>query len=170
MWHCCGVSSSTVQNKIVSDMTFIYVIGIFSHIFDHYPPHVCIRLHFKDPSLKRMSANREFNPPHYRKNVYIIRHMWLFSETWPHFNVRVIIRIWIKVQICLATVWITPRGHRAVIHEYNSEASNCFALINSYQWELRLVVSLKYYSPTISDFYFKSIVCSSTCLLDQSFG
>ena len=43
-------------------MTFIYVVVIFSHIFDHYPPHVCIRLHFKDPSLKRMSANWEFNP------------------------------------------------------------------------------------------------------------
>ena len=35
----------------------------FFPIFDPYPPHVCNRLHFKDPSLKRMSANREFDPP-----------------------------------------------------------------------------------------------------------
>ena len=32
-------------------------------IFDPYPPHVCNRLHFKDPSLKRTSANQEFDPP-----------------------------------------------------------------------------------------------------------
>ena len=35
----------------------------FFPIFDPYPPHVCNRLHLKDPSLKRTSANREFDPP-----------------------------------------------------------------------------------------------------------
>ena len=34
----------------------------FSSIFDPYPPHVCTRLQFKDPSLKRTSANQEFDP------------------------------------------------------------------------------------------------------------
>ena len=34
----------------------------FSPIFGPYPPHVCNCLHFKYPSLKRMSANREFTP------------------------------------------------------------------------------------------------------------
>ena len=32
-------------------------------IFKPYPPRVCNCLHFKDPSLKRMSANQEFDPP-----------------------------------------------------------------------------------------------------------
>ena len=38
-------------------------VRTFFSIFDPYPPHVCNRLHFEDPSLKRMSANREFAPP-----------------------------------------------------------------------------------------------------------
>ena len=35
----------------------------FFPIFDPYPPHVCNCLHFKDPSLKRTSANQKFDPP-----------------------------------------------------------------------------------------------------------
>ena len=31
--------------------------------FDPYPPHICNRLHFKYPSLKRTSTNWEFDPP-----------------------------------------------------------------------------------------------------------
>ena len=34
--------------------------AIFPSIFDPYPPHVCNRLQFKDPSLKRTSANLNF--------------------------------------------------------------------------------------------------------------
>ena len=48
-------------NLLKSDST--KEVRRFSPIFDPYPPHFCNRLHFKYPSLKRTSANWEFDPP-----------------------------------------------------------------------------------------------------------
>ena len=49
----------------------------FFPIFDPYPPHVCNRLHFKDPSLKRTSANWKFDPP----PTYTLCVEWDFMRT-----------------------------------------------------------------------------------------
>ena len=52
----------------------------FSLIFDHYPPHVCSHLHFKYPSLKMMSANRDFDPPPlYFHVLFFIRKKFFFA-------------------------------------------------------------------------------------------
>ena len=49
---------------------YLYIRGrsqrtsaIFPLFLIQYPPHVCNCPQFKDPSLKRTSANREFDPP-----------------------------------------------------------------------------------------------------------